>query len=461
MAVSLVGRYGSPKEKLAETLDSTINAAVEFLAQKNRNNKEIAMQERRIEHDRRTSQISNLIQQYGSQIYVPPEAYEDDAALASVLQEGKRLAEVQKAALRASPQTGGSLSDFAENALAFGGVEVTANDGSIQTLNLDQSPLGLESSDLEVVDQWLNGNSYLNGIINKEYITNEEIRELERLGLLEAGLIDEDTWDKSIHGNDIAKNWDDYRVFLQQSRDFHTTESYDNLITANLEKHKANLQLLYLDPDYKGAKARVDAFSNTISTMFINPESGNYMIGGYEYENFDEFQNAHPQLAAVSVMGIRQLADNWNDIDKALRNESSSQNYPLTYHSAFVSLVNDWKLTDSLEAEYDFGPMNAMREGEIAVGLMDAMHDIQLKLDPVALSIQQRWLDSNDKNIQNAEDAQKAFNNAIIPIIQDMRRHESGIWSLDPLTGEPGPNEDMIYQMLDSYWGQIERNMGI
>ena len=118
-------------------------------------------------------------------------------------------------------------------------------------------------------------------------------------------------------------------------------------------------------------------------------------------------------------------------------------------------------MTDSLEAEYDFGPMNAMREGEIAVGLMDAMHDIQLKLDPVALSIQQRWLDSNDKNIQNAEDAEKAFNNAIIPIIQDMRRHESGIWSLDPLTGEPGPNEDMIYQMLDSYWGQIERNMGI
>ena len=120
--MSLVNKYGSPKEKLANTLDSTINAAVEFLYQKNRDNKEIAFQERQIDNTRRNAQIQNLVAQYGSQIYVPPEAYEDDTALAGVLQEGKRLAEVQKSALRATTQGKGSLSDFAENALAFGGV---------------------------------------------------------------------------------------------------------------------------------------------------------------------------------------------------------------------------------------------------------------------------------------------------------------------------------------------------
>ena len=113
-------------------------------------------------------------------------------------------------------------------------------------------------------------------------------------------------------------------------------------------------------------------------------------------------------------------------------------------------------MTEGLEAEYDFSPMNAMREGEVAVGLMDAMHDIQLQLDPLSLSIQQRWLNEGWTD----EEAQRAFDKEIVPIIQSMRGHHSGLWAKDSMTGEPGPNEGMIHEMLQSYWEQIERNMG-
>tara|TARA_R110002020_G_scaffold378869_3_gene589901 strand:- start:4612 stop:5988 length:1377 start_codon:yes stop_codon:yes gene_type:complete len=458
--MSLVNKYGSPKEKLANTLDSTINAAVEFLYQKNRDNKEIAFQERQIDNTRRNAQIQNLVAQYGSQIYVPPEAYEDDTALAGVLQEGKRLAEVQKSALRATTQGKGSLSDFAENALAFGGVEITANDGSIQTLELDQSPLGLNDSDLEVVDQWIMGNSYLNGASNKEYITSEEIREFERLGLLEAGLVDEDTWDKDIHGADIQKNWDDYRVFIQSNRNFHTSESYESLITQNLQKHKANLELLYLNPEYKPASDRIAVFDNTVATMLTDAD-GDYSVNGLKYESFDAFQDAHPVLAAVSVMGIDQLASQWQDIDVKLREESSKNKYSLSYHSAYVQIVNDFNKVEGMKAEYDFSPMNAMQEGDIAVGLMDAMHDIQLQLDPLALSLQQRYLDPNDSSVKNQADIEREYMKALSPIIVNMRTHESGLWSVDPTTGDPGPNEDMMDEMFDSYFYEILSKVGV
>lgn len=453
---SLVDKYGTPRSQRAALMEQMINEAFEFLAQQNRDNREAALFERKIEHDRRSNQISALTQQWGSHLNIPPEAYTDDNVLSGVLAEAAQLSSLKESALGTVKQTGGSLSDFAEDALSFGGVEITAIDGSTQNLDLDLSPLAIDANDVEITEQWLIGNMGLDGVLNRDAITNEEIAEMERLGLVDFGVVTEENWDAGVHGEMIRNNWKHYKSFLRENKDYYESNEYTKLVTDSITQHNTELAQMYAMPDYKGSAERLKDFENQRATLLIDKESGNYVVHGKEFSSWDELNRTYPVLAKVMLMKSDALVARWGDLSQDLATEAKTSGYGGSYHDFFNGMVNDFMIKERIESEYDFNPMHAKRQATVAQGVMDAMHDFQLDIDPLILSLQQRVLSGD---IQTEAELGSLFKKELTPsLARSQRKHGQ-----DPKYGPQSSQvftEEFYESVMNSYYDQLLNNVG-
>ena len=73
--MSLVSKYGTPISRTADTLERTIEAAIEFLAQKNRDERDIAFKEKEYDFAVSSKILDGIQRQFGNKIIIPPEAY--------------------------------------------------------------------------------------------------------------------------------------------------------------------------------------------------------------------------------------------------------------------------------------------------------------------------------------------------------------------------------------------------
>ena len=183
---------------------------------------------------------------------------------------------------------------------------------------------------------------------------------------------------------------------------------------------------------------------------------GQYVIGANEYDSLSELGEDHPVLANVLHIPIEALSRDWKKIDKALKKEATANGY-MTLYGVMLKTVGDYRTMLSMEAADEFGTSNARHQGELAVGVMDRVYDLQTVLDPIILNI------IHDESITTLADAETAFKQAL---------KDSGIYrkfgytgetvdgqpQLDPIFGIENPETEtnMLEDVLLTYLQQLQ-----
>tara|TARA_R110002020_G_scaffold297965_1_gene513676 strand:- start:1418 stop:2851 length:1434 start_codon:yes stop_codon:yes gene_type:complete len=468
--MSLVSRYGTPKSRTADTLERTIEAAVQFLAEKNKESRDLDIREKEYEFRRRSGIIADIRQTHGDLITIPEDAWDDDSVLASVQEEAKGLSLVKTNAVGIVPATGGSLSDFAEDAISFGGVEIIGPDGEPQTIDMDVSPFGLESHDLEVVEQWINGNSYLGGLVNRTDISIEEIAELERLGLFEPGEYTVDSWapadsdeGTTTAGDVLRKHWSLYRNYITENKNFLDVNKYaqtESIMTTSDLDVKASLRKG--DFQYAQSEQSVTNYETMFATATMNADGDAIAIGGHEFDSWSEVsEEGMTKLAAMSSMTIEQLSHYWDNQSPALLKEAKENNF-LGLYNQMNGAVQSYRYMRQVDAEYDFGNLEARREGELAEGVLDRMREVQMQLDPHFADIEGRVLGGQ----LSYADAEKELKQLLVPLIrkygvtgETQYNEQTGKWEAvrDPIFGVENPEtqSSLLDDIFDAYFDKL------
>ena len=466
--MSLVSKYGTPISRTADTLERTIEAAIEFLAQKNRDERDIAFKEKEYDFAVSSKILDGIQRQFGNKIIIPPEAYTDSAALAQVQQKAAKLNTLKTRAEKIAPlgsyPTQGSLSDLATDVLSHGGVEIYADDGSVSMLDMDVTPFAMTGSDITVVEQWILGNSALTGaaFLSEDQMTDEYIAEFERLGLFDPGEFTVDNWrpadsdaQTNTPGDQLRERWADYSDFIKSNSEYVTSEAYAGIISDNLKLEKDYMEKVRGTPSYIRVATATSQFDNIKTSLSMN-DDGQYVIGANEYDSLSELGEDHPVLANVLHIPIEALSRDWKKIDKALKKEATANGY-MSLYGVMLKTVGDYRTMLSMEAADEFGTSNARHQGELAVGVMDRVYDLQTVLDPIILNI------IHDESITTLADAETAFKQAL---------KDSGIYrkfgytgetvdgqpQLDPIFGIENPETEtnMLEDVLLTYLQQLQ-----
>ena len=416
MSRSLVDKYGSPKTRLADTLDSATDSLAQWIIEENRYNRKRADYREDRDYARRSQEINTMVTQWGQMITVDPNAYLNDEALADMHVQSANLQDIYDVATKLGPQNQGALSQMAADAVSYGGFEVTNEAGDIVSLDPDTSPLGMTEYDVQVTEQWLLGSSFITGIANMAAgeMTNEQLMELNRLGL--TSLARAEDWNPEVHGVQIKDNWRTFKKFFVEQGQYKDDSEYNKIIEDNWSAYKQQVAGLGSMPEYARVTGRYDNWDKekfNLFTVETNADTGAraFMLGGVQIP-MEELGQKYPELNNAFNMSIETLAQNWPTLQHSLREESKA--YGAHIFNKFQSIIADYDRMQGMESQYlRNAPIDAIREGEAAGEVADVMYSYQSEIEPL---LQTMIEDMHAGNIRSKEDLIKIVGKITNPI---------------------------------------------
>tara|TARA_R110002110_G_scaffold414304_1_gene643980 strand:+ start:2981 stop:4357 length:1377 start_codon:yes stop_codon:yes gene_type:complete len=391
MAGSLVRKYGSPKSRVADTLETAVDSLTNYFVAENQYNRQRADFKEDRDYQRRTGEISTMVTQWGPMITVDPNAYNSDEALADMHMQSQNLQDIYEVASNIGPQNEGALSQQALDAISYGGFEVTNEKGEITTLDPDESPLGMTDYDIQATEQYILGSEFITGVTNREIgaIAHEDLAEMNRLGLTK--LTRAEDWDPAIHGVEIRENWKKFKKFFVEKGQYKEDSEYNKLISDNWDAYGKQVAGLASMPEYARVTNRYDGWDQekfNLFTVETNSDTGAraFVIGGQTIP-MEDLAASYMHLNNAFGMSIEELHQSWPTLGSQLKAEMESIQAGGIYNK-FQSIVNDYDKMLGMESQYlREAPIDAIREGESAGEIADVMYsyqsDIEALLQPM------------------------------------------------------------------------------
>ena len=145
----------------------------------------------------------------------------------------------------------------------------------------------------------------------------------------------------------------------------------------------------------------------------------------------------------------------------ALLKEAKENNFTGLYNQIDAA-VKGYRYIKQADVQFDFGNLEARREGEVAEGVLDRIRDVQILLDPLFGDIEGRMLGGD---ISHA-DAVTELRSHLGPIMRQYGftgetryDEEKRKWVpvLDPIFGEQNPatNNSLIDDIFDAYFEKL------